>query len=638
MERRWNARAGETGVPQENPPASGIVLHDSHVRKSGIEPGASPNHCATASEKPRLAGLTGGLSELRRDVQGVLTSGLCVLCGLERETSSARREIQLLQPNGWYKGPSTPPALSFGNDERDTLTSVPRLSWPVFRRTRREAGMALHPTADVNDAVLVRLHDSIDNASYSPTDLATNMHAGGLTDSPVRRGPAGVAGRLQVGDTLDTLPPQRLSCITALGESNQSQPREKVMPQADAGEARSVRSRAGMQGPGKPEIPEKTRRTAASSDAIPTYENAGVTAPDIEPGLHWWEARSLPTTPPRPCKGSGRATGQCSGSGSVSAWSSADGWPPRGEMPAIALLRGPRPLWAGTRPVPGVFDRSMEVYWGRDPHSFPGAAYLQRSYYEQNLTRKDVYSGCVRPTFHDCELSGLLRDDGCGTARRVTSPHSAPQGRRFNIDSDVGKQPRHAANGLTRGVTAIPGHPSPVFQSLEPIRVKRDEYGGAPIKREEETGNPRENPLTSDIVRHESHVRKLRNDPAGNRTQKTGAAILRTTWLLSSHARSRRGLAWKARHVLSTRAWRRRLHMKAVRCVTAADPDTRSPYFTRRTEQPEGVDANTSSFSLFTATKTCAHPAIAHFLCSPARSRTQPVRDDAFLTVYHSQP
>ncbi|KAJ8889776.1 hypothetical protein PR048_009279 [Dryococelus australis] len=60
--------------------------------------------------------------KVRRDVQGVLTSGLCVLCGLKRETSSARREIQLLQPNGWYKGPhkgpSTPPALSFGNDER----------------------------------------------------------------------------------------------------------------------------------------------------------------------------------------------------------------------------------------------------------------------------------------------------------------------------------------------------------------------------------------------------------------------------------------------------------------------------------------------------------------------------------------
>ncbi|KAJ8866220.1 hypothetical protein PR048_032063 [Dryococelus australis] len=95
--------------------------------------------CESAlSSLPRLAGLTGGLSELRRDVQGVLTSGLCVLCGLERETSSARREIQLLQPNGWYKGPhkgpSTPPALSFGNDERAIVTSqtVCELTGNVF--------------------------------------------------------------------------------------------------------------------------------------------------------------------------------------------------------------------------------------------------------------------------------------------------------------------------------------------------------------------------------------------------------------------------------------------------------------------------------------------------------------------------
>ncbi|KAJ8865797.1 hypothetical protein PR048_033319 [Dryococelus australis] len=88
-----------------------------------------PQNPAKEKEKEKkfsnrgFAGLTGGLSELRRDVQGVLTSGLCVLCGLVRETSSARREIQLLQPYGWYKGPhkgpSTPPALSFGNDERE---------------------------------------------------------------------------------------------------------------------------------------------------------------------------------------------------------------------------------------------------------------------------------------------------------------------------------------------------------------------------------------------------------------------------------------------------------------------------------------------------------------------------------------
>ncbi|KAJ8867788.1 hypothetical protein PR048_031593 [Dryococelus australis] len=48
---------------------------------------------------------------------------LWAMCSLRSggETSSARREIQLLQPYGWYKGPhkgpSTPPAPSFGNDE-----------------------------------------------------------------------------------------------------------------------------------------------------------------------------------------------------------------------------------------------------------------------------------------------------------------------------------------------------------------------------------------------------------------------------------------------------------------------------------------------------------------------------------------
>ncbi|KAJ8894527.1 hypothetical protein PR048_007184 [Dryococelus australis] len=36
MEQRRNEGAGETGDPRENPPTSGIVRHDSHVRKSGV--------------------------------------------------------------------------------------------------------------------------------------------------------------------------------------------------------------------------------------------------------------------------------------------------------------------------------------------------------------------------------------------------------------------------------------------------------------------------------------------------------------------------------------------------------------------------------------------------------------------------
>ncbi|KAJ8889715.1 hypothetical protein PR048_009216 [Dryococelus australis] len=37
-ERRWNARAGETGVTRESPPVSGIVQHDPHMRNPGSEP------------------------------------------------------------------------------------------------------------------------------------------------------------------------------------------------------------------------------------------------------------------------------------------------------------------------------------------------------------------------------------------------------------------------------------------------------------------------------------------------------------------------------------------------------------------------------------------------------------------------
>ncbi|KAJ8881376.1 hypothetical protein PR048_017857 [Dryococelus australis] len=52
-------------------------------------------------------------------------------------------------------------------------------------------------------------------------------------------------------------------------------------------------------GRGKREIPEKTRRTAASSCTIPPCENSGATPPGIEPGSPWWKAISLTTTPPR---------------------------------------------------------------------------------------------------------------------------------------------------------------------------------------------------------------------------------------------------------------------------------------------------------------------------------------------------
>ncbi|KAJ8891250.1 hypothetical protein PR048_010766 [Dryococelus australis] len=46
---------------------------------------------------------------------------------------------------------------------------------------------------------------------------------------------------------------------------------------------------AGMKGWGKREIPEKTRRPAASYGTTTRCENPGVTRPGIEPGSPWWE-------------------------------------------------------------------------------------------------------------------------------------------------------------------------------------------------------------------------------------------------------------------------------------------------------------------------------------------------------------
>ncbi|KAJ8869873.1 hypothetical protein PR048_028882 [Dryococelus australis] len=55
---------------------------------------------------------------------------------------------------------------------------------------------------------------------------------------------------------------------------------------------------AGMKGRGKREIPEKTRRPAASSH----MRKSGVIRPGIEPGSLWWEASRLTAQPPRPLR------------------------------------------------------------------------------------------------------------------------------------------------------------------------------------------------------------------------------------------------------------------------------------------------------------------------------------------------
>ncbi|KAJ8877573.1 hypothetical protein PR048_022028 [Dryococelus australis] len=75
-------------------------------------------------------------------------------------------------------------------------------------------------------------------------------------------------------------------------------------------------SNAGMQGRGKREITEKTRRRAVSSSTIPKCENPEANPPLIEPGSPRGKAISLTTTPPRPqSQLSFRGEGLCTSQG-----------------------------------------------------------------------------------------------------------------------------------------------------------------------------------------------------------------------------------------------------------------------------------------------------------------------------------
>ncbi|KAJ8871024.1 hypothetical protein PR048_027327 [Dryococelus australis] len=51
------------------------------------------------------------------------------------------------------------------------------------------------------------------------------------------------------------------------------------------------------------------------------------------------------------------------------------------------------------------------------------------------------------------------------------------------------------------------------------MMVKPRKYGAVPECKGEETGDPLENPPTSDVLRHDSHMRKPKGGPVGNRTR-----------------------------------------------------------------------------------------------------------------------
>ncbi|KAJ8873320.1 hypothetical protein PR048_026954 [Dryococelus australis] len=65
VEQRRNARVEETGDPRENPPTSGVVQHDAHLRKSGSDPDEELSRFALVGGKQSNRSATAALANLQ---------------------------------------------------------------------------------------------------------------------------------------------------------------------------------------------------------------------------------------------------------------------------------------------------------------------------------------------------------------------------------------------------------------------------------------------------------------------------------------------------------------------------------------------------------------------------------------------
>ncbi|KAJ8894621.1 hypothetical protein PR048_007285 [Dryococelus australis] len=77
MQQRRSERAWETGDPREDPPTNGIVRHDSHMRRSGvarpgIEPGSTWWEASRLTAQPPI----GRAREMADPRENPLTSGI----------------------------------------------------------------------------------------------------------------------------------------------------------------------------------------------------------------------------------------------------------------------------------------------------------------------------------------------------------------------------------------------------------------------------------------------------------------------------------------------------------------------------------------------------------------------------------
>ncbi|KAJ8898099.1 hypothetical protein PR048_003459 [Dryococelus australis] len=250
--KRFYTRAGETGDPRENPQTNGIAHHDFHLRKSG-------------------------------DAAGDLTQ--LALVGGERANRSAT---------------VPPPPRAIHQSKFKKGLERRRFAAILLPRDRRDASeedhRALVPASTPSTATVeeVSLDDADATAKGLVNPIIQNIRL--ITSEVDARNPTSVMHLIALWckSWVEVARPLVLQGhLVETQEGNQYR-RWKALPVHFVQNARDPqyrpknrtlgRSGAGMQGRGKQEYPESTRRQAASSGTIATRENPGVNPPGIEPG------------------------------------------------------------------------------------------------------------------------------------------------------------------------------------------------------------------------------------------------------------------------------------------------------------------------------------------------------------------
>ncbi|KAJ8897429.1 hypothetical protein PR048_002775 [Dryococelus australis] len=333
-----NTRVGVTGDPGENSPTSGIVRHDSHVRKRTSDPAGTEHSLpwreasALATEPPRRR-LHASQSQSRQTIRTIhchtisntlqRSSGetlnasfINLEATLSQQVADARQTFRLPQQRrlGWrrrrhvrFAGRQATAYLA--RETNVTLYSFlivgpsPNPPHPQTGAGATTEGQAIascairYLRADIKIGGVQEFRpnkSSIGRAGIAASqkfqrkehlDVAVKIRrallADRTTDEPFR----GVAKECDVL-TVDATP-RSLALQVAVHRRSRvyctcllcSAPMRMIVVRM---------SRAGMKGRGKREIPEKTRQPMVSSGTIPTFENP-VTRPGIEPGSPWWE-------------------------------------------------------------------------------------------------------------------------------------------------------------------------------------------------------------------------------------------------------------------------------------------------------------------------------------------------------------